>query len=362
MAFIHMPKGLDIKSISDLYREAHLTAHISSRVKGGPLVNHCLDTRLNREQSWTRKKSITHESESVFKIVNKSVDTPLKTIQKNAKTYLKDQVQEMWHSHVKTLLVQGRFFDLLALETTCHHWKSIIYNLPHGVLKFLVNALGDTMNNKTNLKRWGKAASDKCRACGNRETLHHVLNHCKTSLEQGRFTWRHNNVLNYIVKTIKLGFINDVNPPQILSDLVTRAINIPPPTTIPFECSPTNLVPDICLFWKNLKKLVIIELTVPFEFNVDKAHVRKCNKYAPLVADIENSGYEVSLICLEVGSRGYITPDNIHRLKEILKMCNKPTSFKIFRDNLSKLAIVSSFSIFHSKQEPSWICPPFLEI
>ena len=388
MAFIHMPKGLAIKSISDMYREAHLSAHISSRVKGGPLVNHCLNTRLTREQSWTRKKSITHECEtifnyvndsqsgfktpnigesdnvnnSIFKNVNTRTATSLKTIQNKAKSYLTDHVQNLWNSHVKTLLVQGRFFDLLAIETSCHHWKSIIYNLPSGILKFLVNALGDTLNTKTNLKRWGKASSDKCKACGNRETLHHVLNNCKRSLEQGRFTWRHNNILNYIVKTIRSGFANNDDSPQILTDLAARAPNTPGITTIPPECSITNLIPDICLFWKNLRRLVIIELTVPFEFGIEKAHLRKCNKYAPLVNDIKSSGCEVSLIALEIGSRGYISPENITRLKEILKLCNKPINFKQFRDNLSKLSVVSSFSIFHSKNEPTWINPPFLDV
>jgi len=113
---------------------------------------------------------------------------------------------------------------------------------------------------------------------------------------------------------------------------------------------------------ERVEKLVIIELTVPFELGIDKAHSFKCNKYAPLVSDIESSGYQVELIAIEIGSRGYISPDNIKRAKAIHKMCNKPVSFKNFRNNLSKLAIVSSFSVFYAKHEPTWMNPPFLEM
>ena len=43
---------------------------------------------------------------------------------------------------------------------------------------------------------------DKCKNCGGKETLLHILNYCKTSLDQGRFTWRHDNILNYVYDTI----------------------------------------------------------------------------------------------------------------------------------------------------------------
>ena len=47
------------------------------------------------------------------------------------------------------------------------------------------------------------------------------------------------------------------------------------PTTVPIEYSVTNLIPDLCLFWKVCKQLVIIELTVAFELNTEKAHREK---------------------------------------------------------------------------------------
>ena len=51
--------------------------------------------------------------------------------------------------------------------------------------------------------------------CGNTQTLLHVLAGCKTMLEQGRYTWRHNCVLNHLETYIR-GLTNNAN---IISDL-----------------------------------------------------------------------------------------------------------------------------------------------
>jgi hypothetical protein len=153
---------------------------------------------------------------------------------------------------------------------------------------------------------------------------------------------------------------DDPDPPNIVSDL--PAFKCGKHTTIPVSCTVTSLIPDICVFWKNLKKVLIVELTVPFELNADQAHERKVNKYAALVADIRSNGFQCDLIALEIGSRGYISPHNLKRLKQILKHTHNHTSFKEVRDNISKLAILSSFTIFHAKCEPNWDNYPFLNV
>ena len=43
--------------------------------------------------------------------------------------------------------------------------------------------------------------SDKCPHCGARQTLAHTLNNCKTSLEQGRGTFRHDSIIKYVDKS-----------------------------------------------------------------------------------------------------------------------------------------------------------------
>ena len=82
-----------------------------------------------------------------------------------------------------------------------------------------MNALTDTLNTNANLVRSGKMISAKCKKCTNKETLHHVLNACSIALDEGRYTWRHDNILLYIVETIQKGVNELEESVQITSDL-----------------------------------------------------------------------------------------------------------------------------------------------
>ena len=66
-AIIHLNTALNIKKISTLYKEAHATTHSSTRLKGDTLVNLVIDNRLDRETQFTRKKSVTVQSECIYK-------------------------------------------------------------------------------------------------------------------------------------------------------------------------------------------------------------------------------------------------------------------------------------------------------
>ena len=68
-------------------------------------------------------------------------------------------------------------------------------------MKFVLNASIDTLPQKTNLKQLGKLTNDKC-FCGLSQTLNHVLNCCRICLDQGRYTYRHDNILLYIAKCL----------------------------------------------------------------------------------------------------------------------------------------------------------------
>ena len=94
------------------------------------------------------------------------------------------------------------FFPILRkLEQTDATWQGYVYNLPRGTMKFLLNSTITTLPTKVNLKLWGKVSNDKCRCCS-RQTLNHILNCCGPSLRDGRYTFRHDNVLSYIAKCL----------------------------------------------------------------------------------------------------------------------------------------------------------------
>ena len=91
---------------------------------------------------------------------------------------------------VKSLAVQGQTLALASAENSDFTWKSHLYDLKAGTLKFLVNAVIDTLPTAVNLKRWMKSSSDKCKLCKGRQTTAHCLNICTVGKDTGRWTWR----------------------------------------------------------------------------------------------------------------------------------------------------------------------------
>ena len=106
----------------------------------------------------------------------------------------------------------------------------------------------------------------------------------------------------------------------------------------------------------------IFELTVPLEPNIKAANFRKIEKYSHMIFDI--TSHKVNLTPFEIGSRGYISPENRARLKTIFKFCDKSIAFSNFIKNISTLAILSSYYIFVSRKSQVWdeFTPPIKPI
>ena len=125
--------------------------------------------------------------------------------------------------------------------------------------------------------------------------------------------------------------------------------------TIPSNVIVTTEKPDITLCFPEATppKMVLIELTVPFEPNIRKARERKEVRYAQLNRDIISRNYESHLICFEVGSRGVVTKDNKQQIKTIFhhvgsRKCKDVTL------TMSKLALIGSYVIYNTRGEPQW--------
>ena len=103
---------------------------------------------------------------------------------------------------MRSLTVQGNTLALAAAEKEDVIWKGYMFNLKAGTLKFLLNATIDTLLTAANLQRWKKSPSDLCKLCRGRQTTNHVLNICSVGLNTGRWEWRHNTILNYIVSSV----------------------------------------------------------------------------------------------------------------------------------------------------------------
>ena len=65
-ASIFHPFMLNIKAPSQLYKEAHATSYAMLRLKGDQVVNQALDSRLEREATWTRKSATVCNADKMF--------------------------------------------------------------------------------------------------------------------------------------------------------------------------------------------------------------------------------------------------------------------------------------------------------
>ena len=228
-----------------------------------------------------------------------------------------------------------------------------MWDIPQGVLKFAINAGINTLPSLDNLKRWGKRVSDRCPFCGNIETLAHVLSNCSTALTQGRFTWRHNSVLCSLIDLIRPHLKHGLT---LYSDM--PGYQAPHGGTIPPHILVTALKPDIVIVSETSEEIIVFELTCPWDSNIVRSHNFKSEKYAPLVADLART-HIVSFFPIEVSVRGQISKENRSRLNSFLfKCCSDPRNIsKSFLNVASKTALLSSYSIFCARKEPTWENP-----
>ena len=258
---------------------------------------------------------------------------------------IQEDVDGYWREKISSLVMQGDFLSLLIEEDTCVTWKSFIWSVPRGVAKFAINAGLNTLPSADNLKRWGKRTSDLCTVCslGRKQTLNHILSYCSVALEQGRYTWRHNSVLRTIDDFIRPNLKECY---ELFTDLDGLGAG---------NVLATNQRPDIFLINRQLRKVIIFELTVPWDANVVTSHDLKMRKYASLVNDLSHR-FAVEVFCFEVSVRGQLSKSNKARLKSFLLQVTghrRPSAVRLIT-SVSKAALLSSFSLFSARNEATW--------
>ena len=180
-------------------------------------------------------------------------------IRRKAKGILHQHQAEYWNSTLTPLEVQSKFKDIVLLEPQSQTWNRLQVGLPAGQLSFLIRAGADCLPTPLNLLRWNYRVCSKCPLCNSpTPTSAHILNGCQEALTQGRYTWRHDSVLNCLLSNVR----------ETLSAIVHLYANIPtwrasesPPTTIPTNISTTRARPDMVLI--DDLSVNLLELTIP---------------------------------------------------------------------------------------------------
>ena len=370
IAIFH-PYLLSVKTPSQLYMEGHAGNYTLMRIKGDEIVNHTLDSRLERESSWTQKSSTIVQCHRLLEqnIQNDKIFIPsplncpdveharrheIPRAKKAIKKSIQEETLETWNQKVERLTMQGDFTNLLIQEKENVTWQAVIRNVPRVIMSFALNSVTNTLPSPDNLKRWGKRVVSKCPLCGNTGTLEHILNFCQVALTQKRYNYRHDSVLNHMARVI---LANKPENIEVYADIPGLDLN---GSTIPPDILVTLSRPDLVIINRSLKSVYLLELTCSFERNILAAHQRKSTKYVPLKSDIESEGYTCTLIPFEIGSRGHVTKINRSNILNTFMQHNINTNVRRCIKELSKISLLCSFSIFHAYQQPSWKSPPFL--
>ena len=148
-------------------------------------------------------------------------------------------------------------------------WSTVQSNMPRNIFHFTIRYLNNSLANRINLVRWNLSQTSDCSFYFHPESLLHVVAGCKTYLDEGRFTWRHNSALQFIANSLQsiVGSTLYVDLPGFLSPCIITG---------------DTLRPELLLVTAD-RKLFVLELTVGFETNLDINAHRKKEKYHQLL-------------------------------------------------------------------------------
>jgi hypothetical protein len=207
---------------------------------------------------------------------------------------------DAWAARVCGYTMQRNLFALLQAESEGITWKSCMWNLPRGVLKFAL-----TLPTFTNLKKWEKRASVNCHLYGNtvKQMRFHVLVHCNHTMDQGRMTQRHDSVLKHIVGCLNSA-LESLRTVEVYCDL--EGLQAPDGGSILASVMVQIQRPDLVIHDRSvhgLHRISLVELMCPWD--TDKARDYKISRYAGLREELSNQGWDCGLYMIEVGARPY---------------------------------------------------------
>ncbi|XP_061099664.1 uncharacterized protein LOC133129522 [Conger conger] len=253
-------------------------------------------------------------------------------------------------------------------------WKDL-WDMEARRLSFIIRATYDVLPTPVNLHQWmGKDPG--CALCSRPVSLKHILAGCKVSLTQGRYTWRHNQVLKSLASTLENKRVATNSLPLSASDprqttiFVREGAKVIRSSSTPLEqgqlrlaCDWKMLVdvgrqlvfpperPDMVLWSPSRRKVFIIELTVPWEDSVDEAYERKHLRYAELAAEAQHRGWNTEVRPVEVGYRGFVATSTTRLLRDLgVRGQTQRLAIKA----LSEAAERSSQWLWMKRQDPCW--------
>ena len=289
---------------------------------------------------------------------------------------VREKEEEIRRCRITGLSKQGASYSWNVPERKLSHNEMV--SSADVSLRFLIRAVYDLLPTPSNKNTWFRTEEFKCKLCGGAGTLNHILAGCNVALKQGRYTYRHNNVLREIAQFVekKKKEVNSSpwkarrriafrkagetrvpkQPVEVPSYLDTARdwilkVDLDKHLKIPAHILETNLRPDMLLISERSKQLAVIELTVPTEERVEISAELKRNKYTDIEVTSERRGWKTKIWTIEVGCRGFPAATTSSFFKEI-GFAGKER--KMILRKLGEVAARSSHNIWKWSHHMKW--------
>ena len=215
--------------------------------------------------------------------------------------------------------------------------------MPEDRLKFLVKSVYDLLPTPQNKRTWF-GEEETCRQCGDVGTLTHILSGCRVALAEGKYKWRHDQVLKEIAQCVeekrrisnsdprekggvKINFIKQGEKMKVAQRPLnsyfdgagdwSMTVDLDGKLRVPERVAETNLRPDMILLSNSSRRMGIVELTVPSEERIEVSGELKQEKYAKIAAEGRGRGWAVRIWTVEVGCRGFPAASMATFLKDL---------------------------------------------
>ena len=308
-------RGFQLPSIK--YQQCQITLHSSLKSSCDETI-----TKLWRTTNRGGKYSVRHVQK---------YERVLKSIRADHTFRLQTQLKSQ--GFIISFILQNPLQKLNSL------WSKANSKLPANTFNFTVKYLNNTLPTRKNLHLWSLSTTSDCSFCLQPESLLHVVAGCKTYLNEGFFTWRHNSALKFLAQTLQ-----SIRSAKLYVDL--------PGYLSPCIIAGGKLRPDI-LFSTADNVLYIIELTVGFETNLNINASRRKLKYCPLLVDLDKAYDRIELVNLCISSLGIFGNSS----DSFLQMCNDIGYFIVTK--LSTIMTRTTYYIFCMRNK-AWSLPELL--
>ena len=301
----------------------------------------------------------------------------MEIIGKKVSARIREGEDEQWYVAAVQQALQGQWTNWADYTQRELGWRTLMTTKP-SLVRFVVGATFNTLNSPSNLRRWGLEEDASCYLCEVVNcTVRHVLSGCTVSLGQGRYRYRHDKVLACLADRIDVYLKSDAGKKKSRNlnvkfvregtkeSRATRSrpglldtasdwelsVDLKRMLVFPTEIIQTKLRPDIVLFSKSIRHVVMIELTCLCEENFAARHEANLDRHAELAAKYERLGWKSHLFAVEVGARGYAAKSVVSCLS---KLGLSTTDCRSVSSAAADTALRTSFWIWVRRENEEW--------